>query len=48
MSRRVIQDIVIPIISKIMREEGYFPSYTHLDIRDEHLEEFLEEEMRKR
>ncbi len=48
MSRRVISDIVIPIVSKIMHEEGYFTHYRHFSIRDEHLEGFLEEEMRRR
>lgn len=48
MSRSVIRDIVITIVSKIMVEEGYFGGYRRFDIRDEHLEEFLEEEMRRR
>ena len=48
MSRSVIRDIVVPIVSKIMVEDGYFDSYRRLDIRDEHLEEFLEEQMRRR
>lgn len=46
MSRQVIQDIVIPIVSRIMREQGYFIG--QVDIRDDRLEEFLEEEMRRR
>jgi hypothetical protein len=47
MSRTVIHDIVLPIVSKIMVEEGYLGSYRPVEIRDENLEEFLEEEMRK-
>ncbi|HEY4675169.1 MAG TPA: hypothetical protein VIH48_03850 [Candidatus Bathyarchaeia archaeon] len=47
MSRGIIHDIVIPIVSKMMVEEGYFTPYRALDIRDENLEEFLEEEMRR-
>jgi hypothetical protein len=47
MSRTVIHDIVLPIVSHIMAEEGYLSSYRPVDIRDENLEEFLEEEMRK-
>jgi len=47
MSREIIRDIVIPVISKIMSEDGYFSPYRPFDIRDERLEEFLEEEMRR-
>jgi hypothetical protein len=47
MSRTVIHDIVLPIVSRIMAEEGYFSSYRPAEIRDENLEEFLEEEMRR-
>lgn len=47
MSRTVIHDIVLPIVSKIMAEEGYFSSYRPADIRDENLEEFFEEEIRR-
>jgi len=47
-SRSVIHDIVVPIVSKIMVEDGYFSPHRRLDIRDEHLEEFLEEAMRRR
>jgi len=47
MSRTVIHDIVLPIVSRIMADEGYFSSYRPVDIRDENLEEFLEEEMRR-
>jgi hypothetical protein len=47
MSRTVIHDVVVPIVSRIMAEEGYFGSYRPVDIRDENLEEFLEEEMRR-
>lgn len=48
MSRSVIRDIVIPLVSKMMVEDGYFSGYRRFDIRDEHLEEYLEEEMRRR
>lgn len=47
MSRTVIHDIVLPIVSRIMAEEGYFGSPRFVDIRDENLDEFLEEEMRR-
>lgn len=47
MSRQVIRDVVLPIVSRIMAEEGYFGPHRHLDIRDEQLEEFLEEAMRR-
>lgn len=47
MSRTVIHDIVLPIVSRIMAEEGYLSSYRPVEIRDENLEEFLEEEMRR-
>jgi len=47
MSRTVIHDIVLPIVSRIMAQEGYFSSYRPVEIRDENLEEFLEEEMRR-
>jgi hypothetical protein len=45
LSRRIIQDIIIPIVEKIMREQRILivPS----QIRDSKLEEFLEEEMRR-
>lgn len=46
MSRQVIRDIVIPIVARIMREQGYF--FGQVDILDDSLEEFLEEEMRRR
>jgi len=45
MSRRVIRDIVIPIVANIMRQEGHYA--LRPTIRDQHLEEFLEEEMRR-
>ena len=48
MSRSVIRDIVVPIVSKIMVEDGYFSPHRRLEVRDEHLEEFLEEAMRRR
>ena len=31
-----------------MGEEGYFNPHRRFDVRDEHLEEFLEEELRRR
>jgi hypothetical protein len=37
----------MPIVSKIMVEDGYLNSHRWFEIRDENLEEFLEEEMRK-
>jgi len=48
LSRGVIQDIVIPIVSRIVREERYLHPLERFDIRDERLEEFLEEELRRR
>jgi hypothetical protein len=47
MSRIVIRDIIIPIITKILREEGYVTPYGTFSMADEHLEQFLEEEMRR-
>ena len=47
MSRRVIQDIVIPIVEKIMQQERYYGAYRRPVIRDSNLEEFLEEELRR-
>lgn len=47
MSRTVIHDIVIPIVSKIMAEDRYMSFHRMVEIRDENLEEFLEEEMRR-
>ena len=47
MSRQIVRDIVLPIVSRIMAEEGYFNRFGHVDIRDENLEEFLEEELRR-
>jgi hypothetical protein len=48
LSRSIIRDIVVPIIAKIMSEDRQVPPYRVFDIRDEHLEEFLEEELRRR
>ena len=45
MSRQIIRDIVIPIVTKIMRQDGYF--YGNPSLKDEKLEEFLEEQMRR-
>ena len=47
MSRTVIHDIVIPIVSRIMGQQGHFGFGSHFAIEDENLETFLEEEMRK-
>ena len=47
MSRQIIHDVVIPIISVIMGDDGYF-NPIGVDIRDQQLEEFLEEELRRR
>ena len=48
MSNGVIQDIVIPIVEKIMHEDGYLtPYHRTYAVRDEQLEQFLEEEMRR-
>lgn len=47
MSNQVIQDIVIPIVSRMMLEEGDFGPYGRPMVRDEQLEQFLEEEMRR-
>ncbi|HVP16953.1 MAG TPA: hypothetical protein VMT42_06275 [candidate division Zixibacteria bacterium] len=47
MSREVIRDIVIPIVTRIMSEEGYFGPYREQVVRDEQLEQFLEEQMRR-
>jgi hypothetical protein len=47
LSRQIIHDVVIPIISRIMGDDGYF-NPLGIDIRDQQLEEFLEEELRRR
>jgi hypothetical protein len=39
---------VIPIIEKIIQQEGYYASYGSPIIQDQNLEEFLEEELRRR
>lgn len=46
MSRQIIRDIVIPIVAKIMSEQGFLN--WRAQILDDQLEEFLEEEMRRR
>ena len=46
MSGGVIRDIVIPVVERIMWEQRYTIRPVSL-LRDEKLEEFLEEEMRK-
>ena len=48
MSRKVIRDIVMPIIQKILNAYGVFDSGHHIDLQDESLEGFLEEELQKR
>jgi hypothetical protein len=47
MSRTIIHTIVIPDILRIMVEDRALPSRAPYEIRDENLEEFLEEEMRR-
>jgi hypothetical protein len=47
-SRQIIQDIVIPIVARIMADDGYMSSREMFDLRDPVLEEFLEEELRRR
>lgn len=47
MSNGVIRDIVIPIVTRIMHEDGYFTTHGVHTVRDEQLEQFLEEEMRR-
>lgn len=48
LSRMVIRDIVIPIVEKILQQERYHTAYRHPVVRDPNLEEFLEEELRRR
>lgn len=51
MSRRVIRDVVIPIVERIMSQQMYYSRnrfYRRPIIQDPNLEEFLEEEMRRR
>ena len=38
---------MIPIVSKIIVGDGYFNPYRPFDLRDDQLEEFLEEQMRR-
>lgn len=47
MSRVVIRDIVLPIVEKIMREQGYSPRYGHVPVEDARFDEYLEKEMRR-
>nr|MDO8134474.1 hypothetical protein [Candidatus Njordarchaeum guaymaensis] len=47
MSRTVITDIVIPVVSKILADAGFPGLYGQVEVRDENLEEYLEEEMRR-
>jgi hypothetical protein len=44
-SRKVIKDIVIPIVNRLMSSYGISPGH-HLDVHDEALEDFLEQELR--
>ena len=44
MSRKVIEDIVIPIVSRLMSSYGIYPGET-LDVHDKDLEEFLEQQL---
>lgn len=48
MSNQVIHDVVISIVSRIMIDGGYASSRGMLDIRDARLEEYLEEQLRRR
>jgi len=47
-SGQVIHDVVIPIVSRIMIDGGYTSSHGMVDIRDARLEEYLEEQLRRR
>jgi hypothetical protein len=47
-SGQVIHDVVIPIVSRIMIDGGYASPHGMLDIRDAKLEEYLEEQLRRR
>jgi hypothetical protein len=46
-SRQVIHDVVIPIVSKVMVEDRYISPHEMPNITDPGLEEFLEEELRR-
>lgn len=48
MSRMVIHDIVIPIVERIMQQHRLYGRLHRPIIHDPNLEEFLEEEMRRR
>lgn len=48
LSRRVIRDIVIPIVERIMQQQRLYRGLHRPIIHDPNLEEFLEEEMRRR
>jgi len=47
LSRLVIRDVVIPIVERVMHEQYYYLAYRRPVVLDSHLEEFLEEEMRR-
>jgi len=47
LSRKVIRDIVIPIVEKIMCQQRLYTGHSYQTIQDPNLEEFLEEEMRR-
>jgi hypothetical protein len=47
MSRTIIHTIVIPDVLRVLVEDRVLPKWTPYEIRDENLEEFLEEEMRR-
>lgn len=47
MSRKVIRDVVIPIVEKMMQQHRPYSHYRRPVILDLNLEEFLEEEMRR-
>ncbi len=48
MSRQIIQDVVIPIMTRIIADGGYISIHGMLDVRDARLEEYLEEQLRRR
>ncbi len=47
MSRAIIQDIVLPIVERIIGHTNYYATHRTPLVRDPTLETFLEEEMRR-
>lgn len=45
MSRKVIRDLIIPIVQKLMRSYGYFSGAHQIVLKDQRLEEYLEEQL---